>query len=52
MIDLLTIGFAKNSFVVPALNISLTDSSKNSEFLKAEELLLNSVPQGVYKNGN
>ena len=40
-------SFVRHSYTVPALSISLIDSSTNSEILNAEELLMNSGFEGV-----
>ena len=47
-----TFGFVRHSFTVPALSISLIDSSINSEFLRAEELFLNYAFEGVQRKVN
>ena len=42
------VWLVKDSFAAPALNISLIDLSTNSQFVKAEQLLLNSLFKGLY----
>ena len=48
----ITFGFVRHSFIVSVLSISLIDLSTNSEFLRAEELFLNSRFDGAQRKRN